>query len=645
VEACRATTADVPIFTAIEIGDLWLKETFIGGSLRCNNPVKFVLQEAQSAFPNRTISCVLSIGAGMRHVIELKGLNNNDTSHLSNLFQRIATDCESASEDMAKQLSDRVYFRLNVDQGLQGVGITQWEEMSTVLAHTLQYLRLHDIDHKIARLVQVLVGSSGMLQECESFHSIHADGSGKGSPPSTLSKAEDRAFQGLKNSIAVSAYYDSEERSMSTECLAGTRKRQIKTVMDWIEANEEMKPLFVVLGPAGSGKSSLLRTIARICKEKKCLAASFFFSGTDSARNTAKNLMNTIAYQIAEVIPELRPYVARSVHAEPTIFSRSLESQTQQLLLEPLGLLRSDYPAFPLGRCPHVVVIDALDECLELKDQLRVISQLANVLVHKSFPFLCLLSSRYNVHIENELANVLAPRMYGQLSLGTDQESERVDISVYLRANIDYIRDRHPFGKRIPQTWPLESDLDTIVKKSGGQFIYASTVIKYVESPKQNPHERLRHILGISCSKSGEDPFAELDVLYRALMSSVENLTAATETLGIYLVKSSPKFWIPTTLRHRFDFKGHFRSLDADIALAPLTSVLKYEDGRIDLYHLSFAGFLLDCARSGKYFVNPEKWQKWIISQLVPFFYDRGCMIITVIICNSLTFSLRDCHR
>jgi len=180
----------------------------------------------------------------------------------------------------------------------------------------------------------------------------------------------------------------------------------------------------------------------------------------------------------------------------------------------------------------------------------------------------------------------------------------------------------------------LESDLETIVKKSGGQFIYASTVIKYVKSPKQNPYDQLQHILGISSSKSGEDPFAELDGLFRVLMSSVENLKVATETLGIHLVKSSSKFWIPTTLRHQFDFKGHFRSLDADIALAPLTSVLKYEDGGIDLYHLSFAGFLLDCARSGKYFVDPEKWQKWIISQLVPFFYDRGCMLITVSISN-----------
>jgi len=225
------------------------------------------------------------------------------------------------------------------------------------------------------------------------------------------------------------------------------------------------------------------------------------------------------------------------------------------------------------------------------------------------------------VHIEHELANVLAPQMYRQLSLGTDRKSERVDISVYLRTNINHIRERHPFGKRIPRRWPLESDLETIVKKSGGQFIYASTIIRYIESPKYNPHHRLQHVLGISSSNSGEDPFAELNSLYQALMSSVENVLAAIEILGIHLVKSSSKFWTPTTVRSKFDFKGHFCSLDADIVLAPLASVLKCEDGDIQLYHLSFAEFLLDYTRSGKYFVHPQKWQKWIVSQFVPVLY------------------------
>ena len=456
-------------------------------------------------------------------------------------------------------------------------------------------------------------------------------------PTSTLSEVEDRAFRALKDSIAIGAYYDLKEPT-SSECQDGTRVHQIKTLTNWIKANEETKPLFVVLGPAGSGKSSLLRTIARICEEEKCLAASFFFSGTDPSRNATGQLMNTIAYQIAEAIPELRPYVARSVHAKPTILTRSLELQTQELLLEPLNQLRSDHPDFSLNLHPRVVVIDALDECLGLDDQLRIISALAKVLAHESFPFLCMLSSRYNLHIEQNLTFKLTPQIYGKVILGRDVSHERADVRTYLRAKIDRIRDEHAFGTRIPLGWPTESDLEPIVKKSGAQFIYASTVIKYIESPDYNPYERLQYILDISTTNFGPDLYAELDALYRALMSLLkpENLTAAIEILGIELVRSNSQFWIPSALRYYFDFKGHFCSLDADVVLAPLASVLKCHNGHIKFYHLSFAEFLLDPNRSGKYFVQPMKWQKWITSRLVPHFYNIGCKLITVLVCDYL---------
>ena len=106
-------------------------------------------------------------------------------------------------------------------------------------------------------------------------------------------------------------------------------------------------------------------------------------------------------------------------------------------------------------------------------------------------------------------------------------------------------------------------------------------------------------------------------------MSSVEveNLSAAIQILGIHLVKSSSEFWTPSTMEFKFDFQGHSRSLDADIVLAPLTSVLKYEDDKIEFHHSSFAEFLLDHTRSSEFFVHPKKWQKWIVARFVPVFY------------------------
>ena len=440
-------------------------------------------------------------------------------------------------------------------------------------------------------------------------------------PPTELTQNEREAFDKLEKSIAPSAYHDSRMRSRSSGCLPGTRRGQIESISNWIEMGGEKKPLFVVMGPAGSGKTSLLNTIAQICKENGHYAAGFFFSGTDADRNNDGRFINTIAYQMAETIPEFRPYVARAIASEPSLLNRSLESQMRALLLEPLRQLWSDYPGFSSTIRPLILVVDALDECGKLEDQRRVVAALNKLL---SFPFACLLSSRFNTHIEHEISTTLTVHVHDRAILGKNGNAEKADIRAYLHASIERIREQHAFGKRMPQGWPSESHIETVVQKSGGQFIFAATVIRYMESPDHNPHERLRSILGSSCCK--EDLFAELDALYLVLMSSVKKLPAALEILGIELLRSSSQFWTPQTMKYNFNFNAHFRSLDADVVLAPLTSVLKCEDGNVEFYHLSFAEFLLDSTRSREYFVHPKKWQKWIVSSLVPSFYDGGCM-------------------
>ena len=631
VQAARATTAAPTIFKAIEFGHP-TAQRYLDGGLRCNNPVKYVVEDARSLYPGRAISCVLSLGTGTTGVIGLErpdAFQNMLPTKLIGVLKRIATDCDEQSETMAKQLYEQdkpsSYFRLNVNAGLQHVSLAEWSRMSEVAAHTVQYLRTNDVEQKVEQVVKLLNGRPILLSDTNSYFNFTADDPVPAvalTPTKDLSPTESKAFDKLKKAISHNAFYDSRARSTSSGCLRGTRVNEIRAITDWIDEEGRKKPLFVVKGPAGSGKTSLLNTVTETCKSNKCYAAGFFFSGTDPDRNNDAYFINTIAYQIAVAIPELQPYMSRIIAADDTILTRSLDSQTKFLLLEPLRQLRSEFPDFSRKCHSFVIVVDALGECGNLVEQRRVIAALAEVLSDESFPFVCLLSSRFNLDIEHEMSTTLAAYIHDQVVLGTNGESEQADIRAYLCESIDHIRENHTFGKRIPQGWPTESDLQTIVKKSGGQFIYASTVMKYVESPKDNPHERLRGILGISATKSGEDPFAELDALYRVLMSSVENLSTAIQVLGIHLVRSRYEFWTPRTVKFNFDFQQHFHSLDADIALAPLTSVLKYEDQRVEFYHLSFSEFLLDHTRSGEFFVNPKKWQKWIVSQFVPFFYN-----------------------
>jgi cytidylate kinase len=54
-------------------------------------------------------------------------------------------------------------------------------------------------------------------------------------------------------------------------------------------------------GSAGSGKSTIAKTVAAILAEKKILAASFFFSREYKERREIRGLPKTLAYQLADL--------------------------------------------------------------------------------------------------------------------------------------------------------------------------------------------------------------------------------------------------------------------------------------------------------------------------------------------------------
>lgn len=157
-EAARATSAAPTFFKRIEIGR---GQPYIDGGLGRNNPSRLVLDEAKGVFGTRPIGCLVSIGTGQGKIISVKKpgiFQRMVPTGVIDALKEIVTDCEATHETMLGLFanSPNTYFRLNVEHGMQEIQLSEWERLSKVEAHTIQYMKKKEVDEKLALLVNVI---------------------------------------------------------------------------------------------------------------------------------------------------------------------------------------------------------------------------------------------------------------------------------------------------------------------------------------------------------------------------------------------------------------------------------------------------------------------------------------------------------
>ncbi|KAJ7118653.1 acyl transferase/acyl hydrolase/lysophospholipase [Mycena crocata] len=154
-QAARATSAAPTFFERILIGPASRPEPFLDGGLGRNNPAEELLSEAQSIFPGRAVASLVSIGTGQSSTIQVPPpgvfASNAVPVGLIKAMIEMAHDCEEIAERMEKRFEDqpKVYFRFNVDRGLQTVELDDWDRMNEVAAHTRQYMAKHEADKRL----------------------------------------------------------------------------------------------------------------------------------------------------------------------------------------------------------------------------------------------------------------------------------------------------------------------------------------------------------------------------------------------------------------------------------------------------------------------------------------------------------------
>ena len=165
-EAARATSAAPTFFSAIEIGPPGSKTRYMDAGLGYNNPVKQVAAEAATLFGSEApVTCVVSIGTGQKKATtyDKPGVVQKTVPiKLAQVLKSIATNSEIIAEEMKKRCKNipGIYYRLNVDRGLDSIGLEEWKRMREVTEHTKNYLKLEDVEQQVESIVEALCGRS-----------------------------------------------------------------------------------------------------------------------------------------------------------------------------------------------------------------------------------------------------------------------------------------------------------------------------------------------------------------------------------------------------------------------------------------------------------------------------------------------------
>jgi hypothetical protein len=323
--------------------------------------------------------------------------------------------------------------------------------------------------------------------------------------------------------VSPNAFYDSDNRPDPPKCQPNTRVAVIDRITDWATGTIDTDAFMLWLyGPAGAGKTAIARKVAELFVERGLLLASFLFFRSDPKRNTMKPLVANIAYRVACVLPATHNLINTAMEADPLILSYSVEVQLTKLVLEPLRLL-ADQGYFINRQSSLLVVIDGLDECLDKGAQTNFIKFLLKFLI----------VSRPEAHIKSAFALVGERLTVSHLELNDDFLPDE-DIRRFLTDKFHDIKKCHPFCSGIPPFWPSKQQIDTLICKGSGQFIYASLAMRFINSTFESPMQQLDIVLELRPPINHDLPFAELDTLYSFILSCAKDSNLVLRILGVY---------------------------------------------------------------------------------------------------------------
>ncbi|EIN05916.1 WD40 repeat-like protein, partial [Punctularia strigosozonata HHB-11173 SS5] len=390
-------------------------------------------------------------------------------------------------------------------------------------------------------------------------------------------------------------------------CLEDTRVPLIQLISNWISSGFE--PLFLLHGPAGSGKSAVAHSVAEWCKVNERLGCIFCFSSSIKDRQFLR-LFPTIAASLANFDVGWKKALCDALKGEHDLSTTdSLERQFNGLLVGPA----KDVEARAIG--PIVIIIDALDESGDEKSRATLLPYIAR---------LAKLSSALRFVITSRDEQDIMDAFDGLANRDNQKDImdpvRRYDIASLPHRDVDADIHRFIESRLLPvrkitadPRWDAGLMLNQLVTAAQSLFHWASTACTFIrgeDEPKDyNWHDRFQAVLSSASGGQNSGPeYRKLDSLYKTILEKLYGKNPSEHyerVMGCALTVREP-----VSLRTLEQLLHNHEEPDRTSNLLKAAGSLMYgvlnsdTRTRIRPLHSSFREFLTDAKRSGNYHVH-----------------------------------------
>ncbi|EMC91804.1 hypothetical protein BAUCODRAFT_78895 [Baudoinia panamericana UAMH 10762] len=303
-----------------------------------------------------------------------------------------------------------------------------------------------------------------------------------------------------------SAAFDSKENEDGPTCLLNTRVELLRQIKAWANGADD-RSIFWLSGMAGTGKSTIARTIARSLHEQGRLGGSFFFSQGSGSDGHAGKLFTTLASELASRIPGAALHIHDAVVEHKNVSQSSMQSQWETLITRPLSLTDSeDLP-------PTIVfVLDALGVCDKAGDIGKILELLALAKNLHTVRLRFLITSRPDAIIRAGFRSISEADHHNVVLHDVSPTVVDKDLTLFFTESFRAMRTEHA----LDHTWPDEGTIRRLVYMSRGLFIWASTACRFICKEGQSAKDRAAVIISGHPSIAGYEE--QQDQIYSTVL-------------------------------------------------------------------------------------------------------------------------------